>query len=362
MFRTGFKKIIYLLHLWLGLSSGLVVFVIGLTGAIYSFSDELKAVLYHDRLYVDIPHGAKKQSFDQLLFVAQKKFGGLKKISRVEIQQSPDRTYMFRAYKAEKYFEKVYLNPYTAQIVFHEDANKEFFNVVLSIHRTLLLGDVVGHFIIRWSVVCFVILLLSGIVLWWPKKWKMNFWKQKLQVKWDAKAKRLNYDLHQVFGFYAFLILLIISLTGLMWSFDLVSDKKVKIFSDTTSLARPTPNHLILSNTKSLSKEASYLLYNLPVTKGGTVNVSAYLDPQRIHQKVQYRFDRYSGKLLLKGKSFSSLPALDKVKALNYDLHTGSIFGFWGKLLVFFAGLITASLPITGFLIWLWRKKGVNNR
>lgn len=358
MFRTGFKKITYLLHLWLGLSSGLVVFVIGLTGAIYSFSDELKAVVYHNRLYVDIPNGAKKQSFDQLLFVAQKKLGEDKKISRVEIQQSPNRTYMFRAYKAGKYFEKIYINPYTAQIVFHENANKEFFNVVLSIHRTLLLGDVVGYFIIRWSVVCFVILLLSGIILWWPKKWKTTLWKQKLKVKWEAKAKRLNYDLHQVFGFYAFLILLIISLTGLMWSFDLVADKKVKVFSDTTSLISVAPNDLIIAKTKSLGIKPAYLLYNLPDTKSGTVNVSAYLDPQRIHQKIKYRFDRYSGKLLLEGKPFSSLSALDKAKALNYDLHTGSIFGFWGKLFVFIAGLITASLPITGFCIWLWRKKG----
>jgi uncharacterized iron-regulated membrane protein len=358
MFRTGFKKIIYLLHLWLGLFSGLVVFMIGLTGSIYSFSEEIKGLIYHDRLYINVLDGTKKQSFNQLLFVAQKKLGEDKKISRVEIQQSPDRTYMFRAYKAGKYFEKIYLNPYTAQIVFHEDANKEFFNVVLSIHRTLLLGDVVGHFIIRWSVVCFVILLISGIVLWWPKKWKMSLWKQKLKVKWEAKPKRLNYDLHQVFGFYAFLILLIISFTGLMWSFDLVADKKVKVFSDTTSLINAAPNDLIIAKMKSFGIKPTYLHYNLPNSKSGTVNVSAYLDPQRIHQKIQYRFDRYSGKLLLEGKPFYSLSALDKVKALNYDLHTGSIFGFWGKLLVFIAGLITASLPITGFFIWLWRKKG----
>jgi uncharacterized iron-regulated membrane protein len=362
MFRTGFKKIIYLLHLWLGLASGLVVFVIGLTGAIYSFSDELKAVVYHDRLYVIVPQSSKQHSFDQLLLVAQKKLGKDKKISRVEIQQAPDRTYMFRAYKAGQYFEKVYLNPYTAQIVFHEDANKEFFNVVLSIHRTLLLGDIVGHFIIRWSVVCFVILLLSGIVLWWPKKWKMSIWQQKLKVKWSAKPKRLNYDLHQVLGFYAFLVMLIISITGLMWSFDLVADKKVKVVSDTTSLIRPTPNERILAKIKSFEIKPSYLLYNLPSTKSGTVNVSAYLDPHRIHQKVQYRFDQYSGKLLLKGKSFSSLTMSDQVKALNYDLHTGSILGFWGKLLVCITGLVTASLPITGFLIWFWQKKGARNR
>lgn len=345
------------MHLWLGLSSGLVVFIIGLTGSIYSFSEEIKGLVYHDRLYINVPEVANKQSFDQLLLVAQKRLGDGKKISRVEIQTSANRTYMFRAYKAGKYFEKVYVNPYTAQIVFHEDANKEFFNVVLSIHRTLLLGEVVGHFIIRWSVVCFTVLLLSGIILWWPKKWKISLLKNKVAVKWNAKRKRLNYDLHQVFGFYSFLFLLIISFTGLMWSFDMVADKKVKVFSDTTSLIRPAPNDLILAKTRSLGIKPTYLLYNLPSTKGGTVNVSAYLDPYKIHQKIQYRFDQYNGKLLLSGKPFAALSTLYKAKALNYDLHTGSILGLWGKLMVCIAGLITASFPITGFLIWLWRKK-----
>lgn len=357
MFRIDFKKTLYLLHLWLGLCSGLVVFLLGLTGAIYSFSDEIKDVLYRDRLYVEAPSTAKVKSFDELLLAAQHQLGSKKKISRVEIQTASNRTYMFRSLKSGVYFEKVYVNPYTAKVVFHEDANREFFNVVLSLHRTLLLGDVAGHFIIRWSVICFVFLLLSGIVLWWPSKWKANVLKAKLKVKWKAKKKRLNYDLHQVFGFYAFIVLLIISLTGLMWSFDLVSEKKTKVTSDTTGTMLYTSNDRILAKAASLNKDASYYLYNLPATKSGTINVSTYLDPDKIHKKVQYRFDRYSGKLLLTGNRFEALSVPDQIKSLNYDLHTGRIIGFWGKLLVCIAGLITASLPITGFLMWLWRGK-----
>ncbi|MNK46949.1 PepSY-associated TM helix [compost metagenome] len=357
MFRTNFKKALYQLHLWLGLCSGLVVFILGITGAIYAFSDELKEILYQQRLYVEVPAGAKPKSFDELLKVGQAKLGSKKKISRVEIQTAPNRSYMFRSLKSGVYFEKVYVDPYTARVVFHEDANREFFNVVLSLHRTLLLGDKVGHFIIRWSVICFVFLLLSGIVLWWPTKWKANALKAKFKVKWNAKKKRLNYDLHQVFGFYAFIVLLIIALTGLMWSFDLVAEKKTKLTSDTTKTMIAASNNQILSKVVSFNKTAAYYLYNIPAAKSGTVNVSAYLHPGKIHQRIQYRFDRYSGKLLLQGKTFETLPLSDQIKSLNYDLHTGTVIGIWGKIIVFIAGLIAASLPVTGFLMWLWRRK-----
>jgi uncharacterized iron-regulated membrane protein len=42
---------------------------------------------------------------------------------------------------------------------------------------------------------------------------------------------------------------------------------------------------------------------------------------------------------------------------MNYDIHTGAIIGLPGKILAFFASLIVASLPITGFYIWWGRKQ-----
>jgi len=359
------KKIIGQIHLWLGLASGLVVFVLGLTGAIYAFQDELRELLYRDRLYVDVPDGAVHLPLSRLVTVAEKAMGKDRKISRAELSQEPGRTYMFRALKLNKegfgywnyyqYYEKVYLNPYTGQVVFKENAKREFFTVVLALHMNLLLGDDIGHFIVRWSVVCFVILLLSGIVLWWPKKWKRKQLKKNFGLKWGAKFKRLNYDLHNVFGFYSFLVLMVIALTGLMWSFELTTEKKIKVLSDTTRTADVMPADLILGQALKASPETSYFLYNFPAAKSGTVNVSAYQSEINLYDRVQYRFDRYSGALLQKGTEFSQLSAGAKIIAMNYDLHTGSALGLTGKLLAFFAGLIAAGLPVTGFLIW-WKR------
>lgn len=365
MLLSNFKKTIHFLHLWLGLISGLVVFILGLTGSIYAFADEIKEWVYKDRLYVEVPANASRLPLSKLLPIAEQAMGRDRKISRAELSQSEGRTYMFRALKLNKkgfgywnyyeYYEKVYLDPYTGQVVFKENAKREFFTVVLALHMNLLLGDGVGHFIIRWSVVCFVILLLSGIVLWWPKKWKRKQLKKNFKVKWDAKFKRLNYDFHNVFGFYSFLILMVIALTGLMWSFELTTEKKAKVLSDTTQLVKVMPADVILDQALKASPKTAYFLYNFPSAKSGTVNVSAYQNNMQLYNRVQYRFDRYSGALLQKGTEFNKLSAGAKIIAMNYDLHTGSVLGLTGKLLVFLAGLIAASLPITGFLIW-WKR------
>ena len=359
------KKIIGQIHLWLGLASGLVVFIIGITGAMYAFQDEIKSLAYRDRLYVEVPENAKRLPLGKLLPVAEAALGEDRKISRAELSQMPGRTYMFRSVKVDKeafgygnyyqHYDKVYLNPYTGRVVFKEDARKEFFTVVLALHMNLLMGDNLGHFIVKWSVVSFVILLLSGMVLWWPKRWTRKQLKKSLAVKWNAKFKRLNYDLHNVFGFYSFLVLMISASTGLMWSFELTADKKAKVLSDTTQMAGLMPVDRILNQALKASPETAYFLYTFPSTKSGTVNVSAYPDNMRLYNRIPYRFDRYSGELLYTGTGFSELSVGAKLIALNYDLHTGSALGLTGKLLVFLGGLVAAGLPVTGFLIW-WRR------
>lgn len=359
------KKIIRQIHLWLGLASGLVVFILGITGAIYAFQSEIRKMLYHDRLYVDVPEVAVRLPLSRLLPIAEQAIGKDRKISRAELSQLPGRTYMFRAMKLDRkafgywnyyqYYDKVYLNPYTGGVVFREDAKKEFFTIVLALHMNLLMGDHIGHIIVQWSVVCFVLLLVSGMVLWWPKKWNRKQLKKSMVVKWNAKFKRLNYDLHNVFGFYSFVILMVIALTGLMWSFELTTEQKAKVLSDTTQPAGTMPVDRILTQALQASPETVYLLYSFPPAKSGTVNVSAYQSDVQLYKRVQYRFDRYNGKLLQTGEAFNKLALRAQVIALNYDLHTGSALGFAGKMLVFFAGLIAAGLPVTGFLIW-WRR------
>lgn len=360
------KKIIGQIHLWLGLASGLVVFILGITGCIQVFAKEIKDIVYNDRLYVKT---VKKERLplSKILAVAEAELGKERKISRAELSQRPDRSYMFRALKLDKtafgywnyyvYYDKVYIDPYTAEVLCRENAKWEFFNVALGLHMYLLLGDEVGHTIVRWSVVCFGILLISGIVLWWPKRWKRKQLKQHFKVKWSAKFKRLNYDLHNVFGFYAWLLLMVSVYTGLMWSFELATVETRVVKSDTTQVNAPRPTDQVYGLAKQLSPDAAYFLYNFPAASSGTINVTAYQNDGNVYDRVQNKYDRYTGRLLLKGESFSKLDLGAKIINMNYDLHTGTTLGWFSKVLAFFASLVAASLPVTGFIIWLNKGK-----
>src|SRR5690606_33883343 len=78
----------------------------------------------------------------------------------------------------------------------------------------------VGQLIVGCSTLIFLLLCLSGLVLWWPKKWGRKQMKRLFTIKWKASFKRLNYDLHNVWGFYIVIPALVLGTTGLVYSFS----------------------------------------------------------------------------------------------------------------------------------------------
>ena len=83
----------------------------------------------------------------------------------------------------------------------------------------------------------------------------------------------------------------------------------------------------------------------------------------KTHWQTDYRFfDQYTLRELSVDHIFGrseEAKAADKLLSMNYDIHTGAIIGLSGKILAFFASLIAASLPVTGFYIW-WGRRSKN--
>ena len=98
---------------------------------------------------------------------------------------------------------------------------------------------------------------------------------------------------------------------------------------------------------------------HIPETKAGTIGANANPDAET-YWKIDYRYyDQYTMKELPVEHVYGRFPeakAADKLFRMNYDIHTGAILGLPGKFLAFFAGLICASLPVTGVCIWWGRK------
>ncbi|MDN3549963.1 PepSY-associated TM helix domain-containing protein [Mucilaginibacter aquaedulcis] len=380
-----FKAIAGWLHLWIGLVTGVIVVIVSVTGCIQVFDEELFSLFHHDLVKVQQTGPARPVS--ELLAVAQKAVGKKKQMTDLKIT-GDDHSYVFTASKANKkedvgisyfsqakYQDDIYINQYTGAVLGIIDARYEFFNVVEQLHRQLLLTKPVGSVIIGSAILLFLIMMITGFIIWLPKNYKQ--FKQSITVKWSAKWKRVNYDLHSSLGFYVLPIAIIIAITGLVWSFKWWETGMFKVLgtSGKITLLRAAPVVATgdTTNTKIIDVIYVNLLhqigdnykvigFNLPEKKSNTVMVFTYVKrtTDSWNNMSYFYFDKRTGKM------FDKLEHQDKPLALkwrnsNKYIHTGRIFGWPTQIMAFLAALICASLPITGFLIW-WGKRNKKNK
>ncbi|MCW3464213.1 PepSY-associated TM helix domain-containing protein [Chitinophaga nivalis] len=366
------------LHRWLGFASGLVVFIVGITGCLYAFMDELKPWLYQQRMYISVPSESQRLPLAVIQEKAQQAIGTAYPLQLAEVPVQANRTVVFRTLKINRdqwwygnymaYYYRIYMNPYTGSVVKKECTKWEFFTVVVNLHIHLLLSPALGGKIVNWGVVAFVLLLISGLVLWWPKNKaaaKQRFW---FNWKKGTRWKRKNYDLHNILGCYAISVLLVIAITGLVWSFEAVRDTVQWVANSSHTYAKPAPVFSDSTNRRSFSPDnilqqaihhhpgATTFLISLPTDHKSAVSVYARHDKHPQYRNVISLYDQHTA-TLIRRNTFSGMNNGEKIYALNYDLHVGSIIGLPGKILAFFASLIAASLPVTGLYIWLGRKQ-----
>jgi uncharacterized iron-regulated membrane protein len=371
------RKLIGKIHLWLGMLSGIIVFILGITGCIYAFVDEIKPLVYADKYFVT-PSANTKLPLSRLLKTAQEVYGANKSVSAIEIYNSKKRSLRFRAYKEssdpgiwywnrKEYYESVFISPYSGKIIAVENSEFEFFRIILFLHWSLLLSNEIGQPIVGIATIIFVISLVTGLILWKPKT--KNAARQRYWFRWKSTTKwrRKNYDFHNIPGFYSLAFTLIIGLTGLVWAFSWFDDsvrwlanagktysRPAPVFSDTLHDKSSLPIDVIFSRVSLKHPDAEAYYVYFPVSKQGVVNV--LVQNRQVYKSVTEQYDQYTGKLL-KRHYFTDQSAGEKLRDLNYDIHTGGVLGLPGKILAFFASLIAASLPISGFLIWWGRRK-----
>ena len=366
----SFKKIIGKVHLWLGLTSGLIVVVIALTGCLYAFQEEIQNMTQPFR-FVE----AQSKPFlppSQLKAIAEKQLPG-KHIHSVQYGSHTDAVRVsFYAFEPEAYYHIVFINPYTGQVLKAKDMYADFFHFVLDGHYYLWLPPAVGQPIVASATLVFLVMMITGLILWWPKNKAAR--KQRFSVKWNARWRRKNYDLHNVLGFYMTWVVIFIALTVLVFGFQwfakstycsMGGEKSVvyqEPFSDTTNTTAlyQHPVDIIWNNLQREATTAETIEVHFPETATAPIAASLNADAKTYWQTDYRYFDQYTLKELPAGHiwgRFDKAGTADKIFRMNYDIHTGAILGLPGKFLAFFASLIAASLPVTGFLIWMGRRK-----
>ena len=357
------RKAIGRIHLWMAFITGIIVFIICITAAVWAFSPEIEDMVQPYRTVQEqaVPFlsiTTLKNIADQAMterYAERIDFEGRRKAAIINLSGKGNY--------------KLYINPYDGKVLKICNENKAFFHWVKKGHYSLWLGDA-GELIVKWATVVFFFILVSGIILWWPKNKAAR--KQRFTIKKGSSFIRLNYDLHNVLGFYASWIILFAVITAMIWGFSWMSDteqwignggKTIENKADHVSVVHD--NHITNWHgvdsifNRTINKYPGYrtALVIFPEDDSDVFNITVY-PYQNAYHYDDYYFDQYSLKEVpSKNDKFETAYGGEKLSRMNFDIHIGRIAGLPGRTVMFFASLICASLPVTGFVIWLKRRK-----
>jgi uncharacterized iron-regulated membrane protein len=384
--KVFFRRI----HLYLSFAAGLVILVACATGAILVFEKDLQMAFNKDRYYVEA--AGTKLSADSLVKAVKSSFPAAK-VNGIKLYEATDRSAEVsvafppkKEAKAETQKPKegakaapqrnpgftIFINPYTGKVLEKYSYSESNFYTVFALHRWLLGGNnSIGKTIVGISTFLFLFILLTGIILWWPKTKKIL--KQRLNVKWNASWKRINHDLHLVFGFYSAIFLFIFAFTGLAWSFEWFNNGIYKVTGSPIKPPAP-PKSTYVADSKKISFDKALTVaqtvypaaefYNISLPKDSTdaVNVTT-LGHDAAHESatdVVY-IDQYSATVLGK-MTFGDRSLGAQVRSTFKPVHTGSIWGTPSKIIAFIVCLLGTTFPVTGTIMWYNRTRKKKNK
>ena len=414
------KSLFRTVHLWLGLATGLLIVFVCLTGSVLAFEQELEHAWHPARYYV-APAAAPRLPLARLAAAVQAAKPQAK-ISSFKLYADPARTVEISLAGGEKGDKKgsmrrgsegagpagasgqpaaragqgspdkggkggkseggkggkgegggprVFVNPYTAAITGELNPRDNFFKTVEKLHRGLVAGPT-GKLVMGVNATIFLFILGTGLVLWWPTARKVL--KPRLTVKWGSGWKRLNHDFHISLGFYASVFLFIMALTGVGMSFDWVGEGINKLTH--SPLKRPEPPtsaaapagaiplaaDAVLALARQQAPDAETYAVQLPKEPTGSIRV-AVLRPGALTENAtdEVFLDQYSGRVVGR-QTYAQRPVGQRIRGLFKPVHTGAIGGWPAKLLALVIGLLGATFPITGTLMWLNRRRKKQQR
>lgn len=370
------KKSLFQLHWFFGITAGLVLALMGITGAIWSFQDELLELFNPEVLTVEVRQQGVLP-MPELVRRIETEQGD--KVAMLWVQPRSDRAarVFFTPPPGERRGVLRYADPYTGKLQ-GEVAGQGFFDLMLQLHRFLAMGDS-GRQITGACTLMLIFFCLSGLYLRWPRK-ALN-WRTWLTLDWAKKGRAFNWDLHAVAGTWCLLFYLLFALTGLFWSYEWYREGLNKLLADSPAAGQQhkrgegrggRPGGALGKDAKPLvvdydavwaSLQAAagpdMTSYNLRLPPaGGQPATIFYLLEGAEHERAlnTLSIDPASGQVKTNeryaDKSFKA-----QLLASVYALHVGSYFGLTGRILVTIASLSMPLFFVTGWLLYLDRRR-----
>ena len=376
------RKIFRNIHLWLSIPFGILITLICFSGAALVFEKEVME-LCHRELYFVKKVEAAPLPMEQLMTKVAATLPDSVSVTGVNISSDPERAYQVTLSKPRR--ASMYVDQYTGEITGKYE-RAPFFNFMFRMHRWLLDsmkqdgGIFWGKMIVGTSTLMFVFVLISGVVVWWPRTRKAL--KNSLKIVANKGWRRFWYDLHVAGGMYALVFLLAMALTGLTWSFQWYRTGFYKTFGVEVQPSMGHGNAAANATAKGGKRDGK------PEGREGrgAHRYSPYTNWQQVYEQLaeanpdykqisvsdgsasvavprfgnqrgtdRYKFNPRNGEIT-ETTLYKDLDNSGKIRGWIYSVHVGSWGGMLTRILTFVAALIGASLPLTGYYLWIRKK------
>ena len=381
------KKLFRKIHLWLSVPFGILITLICFSGAMLVYEKEITEWCRPDLYFVQTVKEVPLPMEELMEAVAATLPEGTS-ITGVTI--SPDAQRAYQVSLSQPRRASLYVDQYTGEVK-GGNVRLPFFDAMFRLHRWLMGsaqsasgGMSVGKFLVGLSTLLLVIILLTGILMWLTNRRKPL--TKSLTISFTKGWPRCWHDLHVAGGIYATILLLAMSLTGLTWSFGWYRTGFYSLFGVEASSegghghgggsqgGQGENSRRDRARGEGRQGRGGYRSHHSPyahwqevyetladshpgyrqITLGaGTASVVPK-GRNSLRAGDTFTFDTRSGKLTY-SKSYADQPRSTKLHGWIYTWHVGSWGGAITRLLTFLSALIGATLPLTGYYLWIRR-------
>lgn len=350
-----FRRQLLQFHAWTGLIMGIVIVFLAVTGAGFVLRPQLDTMVNRDLLVV--PACETRLPLDELVARAQRAHVG--KLRAIEVTDEDD------ASTAVVFTDRdqVYVNPCTGAVLGVQNVYGGFFGTLDSLHRFRFMEW--GRQFAGWNNVGFAVLLIvGGIILWWPRTWLVFRSAIKFNPRLPGTARTLS--LHKVVGIYTCLVLLLISFTGIAISFVPVqraiywmagSPPDKAVVAPLHPGADPMPMQTLWERSRAVLPDQEWVSIRYPVEASDPVEfeIRERNVPHEDAKSYVY-LDAYTGDALRTIRYGTDVSLGRKIYLYMIAVHSGLVGGLPFQLLLLVAALAIPVQAYSGVSPWLRRK------
>jgi uncharacterized iron-regulated membrane protein len=371
----GIRALLFRVHWALGLTAGLILGLMGLTGALLSYEDAILGWANGDRTVVAVREAPRLSP--AALAARVEAQGAGHRIARLTVRDDPAASVVVRFDRDPASRERpasLYADPYDGTVL-GEVRGDRFYATVLNLHRWLLLpGEARGWGRTITGICAFALLafLVTGIVLRWPKVHRWRIW---LKPSLSRPGRPRWWSLHAVAGTWLLPVYAIIALSGLTWSFDWFKDGANRLLVGQPVAmkrmgARPPaegagPPALDAAwNAFAEGEGRGYRLAQILVPEEGRQPIRIRwfardeADPAK---RNEARYEAATG-ALLSAERAAEQPLGKRIAGNMLEVHRGRFFGEGFALLFCLAALAMPGFAATGLTLYILRRRAAGRR